>query len=1218
MKDIFKRAAGKRSSMKRYISLLLVFCLIISLVIPNFTAFAASSGDFSGSYPVSVTGDTYSFNNISGGGGDGAGFVRSAKKLSLDGLQIVIDLDSVSGSLGWVFFSLAAEAQGGIGLANSHNGFGLSFSASALNNANSVSNSNLWSQTYHHTAPGAAPGFTETPFESRTGGESRITFTIRKDAVLGEWYLYINDSQEKALCLDEVLGRNVDDCFPKNDAWLCIVFDSVNNFSMDFNVNEHTAPGTGEEAVSYADFGGGYEVAGTGGTYNFDSARRINGIEVWTNQRRRLDGLQITIDLNSVSGSLGWMFFSLASSGQGGYFQSNDLNGFGWSVNAAALNMSNQTSTVFLNSQTYHNDSKGSNSAAVESAETARSGGADKIILTIKKQSDGKYYLYRDAAQTQIVCLDDAFGRAVGSAFPDGKAQMNITFDGVTDFSFDFTINELYNGDLGAFDVETIGGANYITGVEPKTSVGSFMRNTGISANVLEVLAANGEAPEINRVKTGTVVDIHGFGTASVVIKGDVSGNGIIDYNDLISVRNHLLKNPLLSGAYLLAGNINDLMPPEVTIIEFFRFREMIPGQIGEESDRPYGFSDDRFGAVDERYEPEAVNIGANSHTQEMRSFTNDQKLAQRTAAANLLNAVSTAVANGRKKVYIDEGYYRFGDAAAPAFNLTGINDLEIIGGPGVHFIQESNYSSVMVLKDCENVTVKGVTMDFENVLHIIQGTVQYVINGTPWVSIDPDYMDAYNKYGSAAAFATRGGLSRVLYFDKNNLTKQKVFSYTGFMAKSITPAIGGLYSINYDGTSPLKEAPEMNIVAGDKFAIPIRGDGATGVGILNCSDVTLEDVDIYYSQGLFGLHEQDGEGGNVFRRVRITRRPGTNRLMSAAADGYHSINVEKGALIEKCEFAYAEDDLLNIHSFLGYVAEILPNNEYEIVFPGFVPVRTEAPISVYGITNGALRGSGNVTAVTTVTDSVKINTYKSYDQVIKANTGVVIRDFGDPTAYRIKLDAALSGAALYDIVSCQGASGAGVVIKDSYFHDSLCSSILVTGPNALIKNNMMKRMGGRMEIDRGGFFSEGPFPSGITVEDNLFEETNMCWESQLKGSAILIQAEGFGSGSAQKDIITDIVIRNNEFLNLRSGVLYALNTRGLTFTGNTVNGFFSKPLFKFAKNWNTGNGTAQYYGVYLNYCKDVTVAGNTFSGRGADGTGDVFIDVSNENVTNQ
>jgi len=562
--------------MKKNLSLALVLSLLISLAIPTFTAFGASAD-----FPVrdnfdivSGNGGNYSVDDVSG-----SGCVISAVKRNLDGLQIVIDLNTIEGSIGALRFMFAKDWVWSFAEANNYNGFNLSMDTATFSQTNSSSVGYLFNQTYHKSSAGVGttyPDSNESVIDVRTDSESKITVTFRKDAVLGEWYMYINENQQKLLCLDEEFGRSFDDGFTDGEAWMVILFDGMSGFSMDFTVNENTAPGTG--TVSYADFGGGFEVAGTDGIYNFDSARRINGIEVYTNKRYRLDGLQITVDLNNISGNLGWMFFSFATSGQGGYFDQNALNGFGWSINAAALNALSETSTFMFNTQTYWNNLDPGNTREINNL-TARSNYADKITLTIRRNTtNNKYYLYRDTDQTEIICIDDelGIGRSVSSAFPDGKAQMNITFDYSGSFAMDFTVNELYNDDLGLFDVETISGVNYITGVAPKTSVGAFLRNTGISANVMTLFAADGTTPETNLVKTGTVVDIHGFGTAAVVIKSDVNGDGIFSALDIVEAKSSLLGLSILTPAQALAGNMNSDVDDEITVSDIVLMKKQM------------------------------------------------------------------------------------------------------------------------------------------------------------------------------------------------------------------------------------------------------------------------------------------------------------------------------------------------------------------------------------------------------------------------------------------------------------------------------------------------------------------------------------------------------------------------------------------------------------------------------------------------------------------
>lgn len=55
---------------------------------------------------------------------------------------------------------------------------------------------------------------------------------------------------------------------------------------------------------------------------------------------------------------------------------------------------------------------------------------------------------------------------------------------------------------------------------------------------------------------------------------------------------------------------------------------------------------------------------------------------------------------------------------------------------------------------------------------------------------------------------------------------------------------------------------------------------------VRNSSGVLVEDVSIY-AGGNMGFHESLGEGGHVYRRVRIVRKPGWSGLMALNADGF-------------------------------------------------------------------------------------------------------------------------------------------------------------------------------------------------------------------------------------------------------------------------------------------------------------------------------------------
>ena len=83
----------------------------------------------------------------------------------------------------------------------------------------------------------------------------------------------------------------------------------------------------------------------------------------------------------------------------------------------------------------------------------------------------------------------------------------------------------------------------------------------------------------------------------------------------------------------------------------------------------------------------------------------------------------------------------------------------------------------------------------------------------------------------------------------------------------------------------------------------------------LNCSGAIVTDVTISGS-GNFAVLEWGGEGGNVFRRLSITR-PRTH-LLSSNCDGFHSFSCGRGATLEDSRVSFTGDDLVNFHNREG------------------------------------------------------------------------------------------------------------------------------------------------------------------------------------------------------------------------------------------------------------------------------------------------------------
>jgi|GEM_PF-3291961 len=615
----------------------------------------------------------------------------------------------------------------------------------------------------------------------------------------------------------------------------------------------------------------------------------------------------------------------------------------------------------------------------------------------------------------------------------------------------------------------------------------------------------------------------------------------------------------------------------------------------GETEEPNYGFASDRFGAMGERYVAEETEMGQYPYPEELMNATNDEIRIQRAMAKKLMQDIRYARANGIDTVYVEPGYYRFNDSLA--FALDGAENLTIVGGPGVHFLQEGG-QSVIYLRNCKNVTVKGVTCDY-TYLSFVQATVKgFDGAGNPIVTIDENYLDTFTRLRSSLTG------QRIIYFDGTDLTREKVNTiHRGFL-KSFNENDDGTYTVTYNGENVLAtQKPSVNVTVGDKMVVFHRS-GPHAVRVSGCESVTLEDVDIYGAPG-FGIAEDAEDvnsladvnnGNNVFRRVRIIRRPGTDRLVCTSGDGFHSTNMKNGALIEKCEFSYTEDDALNYHTFLGFVTEILSDTEYQVTFPLTTLLDADAELIVFE------KGSATITEITRVTDAAVLADAMTTDQKIKEATGEVVRTFNDPYVYVVKLDAPIQGVKLYDWVGSTGYSGSGLVIKDSYFHDTHGRAMTVTGPNTTISNNIVFRVPGiAVDLQRGGNWAEGPYPTGITIENNLFKENGFALEAQIKPGVIVAACN-------MPNLVYDIFVRNNTFVDNCVGAFCAYRATNIEFTGNTVTGFAKVMPTISGRNYMKGEGIVDgFYGLTISHCDGVVVRDNTYK-KGKYAKDDVFI----------
>ena len=105
----------------------------------------------------------------------------------------------------------------------------------------------------------------------------------------------------------------------------------------------------------------------------------------------------------------------------------------------------------------------------------------------------------------------------------------------------------------------TIG--TYITGVAPETNAADFLAGFQCEGGTVKVLTSAG-AEQTGVVGTGNKLAVYVDGTLvatkEIVVRGDISGDGMITIADLVRVNRHTLNISLLSGIQLSAADVNN------------------------------------------------------------------------------------------------------------------------------------------------------------------------------------------------------------------------------------------------------------------------------------------------------------------------------------------------------------------------------------------------------------------------------------------------------------------------------------------------------------------------------------------------------------------------------------------------------------------------------------------------------------------------------------
>jgi len=533
-----------------------------------------------------------------------------------------------------------------------------------------------------------------------------------------------------------------------------------------------------------------------------------------------------------------------------------------------------------------------------------------------------------------------------------------------------------------------------------------------------------------------------------------------------------------------------------------------------------------------------------------------------------LRRLVRKAVDSHARRVRIPPGAYRLKPPASAGAHLQfeDVDGLEIDGRGATLVMTDPTRAGVYFLR-CKNMVVRGLTIDYDPICFTQGKIVRLDANGK-WCEVEIE-----NDYPASLSAAVFQSLRPMSVFDPGTRDfKDHVADIFLGGAKEIGNRTWRLL--------PVKEVigrhrfPVEFIKTGDLVAIAGRGGPAWTSRY--CANNVYEDITIYQC-GSIAFHEQAGGGGNVYRRCRVLRRPGTSRLLSTNADGLHSKSMARGPTVEDCTFEGMHDDGVNIHGMFSRVLRTSTGRDV-ITSPPFEE-SADVGDSLEFFARGTFISKGLFRIV-------------RREQLTDEATRALARQAWKPLeyvhgrAFRFTLDRPVSVQAS-DLAVSPDHSGRGFVVRGNTFRSNRYRAILIKSSKGVIEGNRIigcTHDAIVLSPDLGGGFTEGGFVRDVTIRRNKIEHVGkLPWHR----AAVVVTVYGLGDKLPPCREHRRIVIEENTITDPGKGGIIITNAKGVRIARN----LFSKIGLRHGK----GDRPPA---VRIVQSEDVIVEGNRIAGK--------------------
>ncbi len=505
--------------------------------------------------------------------------------------------------------------------------------------------------------------------------------------------------------------------------------------------------------------------------------------------------------------------------------------------------------------------------------------------------------------------------------------------------------------------------------------------------------------------------------------------------------------------------------------------------------------------------------------------------------STGLRKVLYEAIDRKRTKVKLPPGTYRMeADPRNPGDSHLAMRDVKNleVDGTGVTLLIGDFVSLPGIsLYNCKAVTLKGITIDAAAPV-FSQGKVTKIAEDHSFyeIEIDPAYL-------LDLALVREKGRPASVFDPQTRMWKVGVPDFYLKELEEVAPRVWRLHLKDHVQPRPVQP--------GDPVAIPLFGLPA--VTARHSEDLTYDGITVY-AAGAMAFHEDNGEGNTRIVNCKVTRKPGTERLLSTNADGFWSGSMRKGPTVLNSTFQFMHDDGINVH---GKVAKILAVDGKRVDLDSAAKKsyrRNDTALFLDG-TTGSLIGER------TVTDS------DGTDEAPQIKVS-------DPAGLK-------PGCLVVNLNHC----GQGFRVEGCHFGPIRGNGLILRSWNGVVCNNRIEftaNNGIQLAWDK----TEGPFPRHIEISGNTIHHTGaLPYANQNNG--IFVGFWDHPTGHYARDI----KILGNRISHNGQDSIRILGARDISVEGNTVSGW------GWGKNW---DNLGESQGIRVADSENVTQQNNTVS----------------------